>query len=88
MRPADAAILIARLSTYDTELTALTPEEWAGTGLTVRRKLVNQETKKPIFIYVNRLELIELIRVTYQLYPKGHDICHTLNLKGKAEGTQ
>jgi hypothetical protein len=88
MRPADAAVLIARLSTYTTTLTALTPEEWAGTGLTAKRKLVNQETKQPIFIYVDRLELIELIRVTHQLYPKGHNICHTLNLTGKVGDTQ
>ena len=88
MRPSDAATLISTLSSYTTILTALTPEEWAGTGLEIKKKLVDQNTKKPIFIYVDRLELIELIRVTHKLYPKGYDICHTLNSQTKVEDTQ
>lgn len=88
MRTSQAAELLSRLATLNQPLVSLTPEEWAGTGLEPRRKLVDAETRRPIFIYVDRLELMEVIRVSHNLHPKGTNICRTLNWKEKAEGTQ
>ena len=71
MRVQQAIATINELSKLTTTLTALTPEDWQGCGLPAVKKLVNAETREPIFIYVDRLALIERLRVAHELQKKG-----------------
>lgn len=71
MKVQQAIATINQLSKLTTTLTALTPEDYQGCGLRAVRKLVNAETREPIFIYVNRLELIERLRLAHELERKG-----------------
>ena len=88
MRPAEAAVILQQMSKLTTELTALTPEEWQGTGLKAHRVLKNEKSGRPIFYYVKRLELMELIRTSANIHPKGVNICHILNFRTNQEGTR
>lgn len=72
MRVQQAIATINQLSKLNTTTVALTPEDYQGCGLPVVKKLVDAETRKPIFIYVNRLALIERLRQTHELERKGN----------------
>ena len=80
MTPAEANVALHRLSKLDTPTVALTPEEWAGSGLAVVKRLVTED-KQPIFIYVDRLKLMEFIQTSNRLYKKGTDVCRISNFK-------
>ncbi len=74
MKIEQALTSIQRLQRQTSTLVALTPEDHRGCGLPVVRKLVNAETNEPIFVYVNRIDLIEVLRVAHNLHKKGTSI--------------
>lgn len=85
MKPVEASTILPKLERLTTTLIALTPEDWMGSGLEIKRKLVNSETHEPIFLYVDRLELIaHLTRITNVKRIQ----CLTSNLKENLEATQ
>lgn len=71
MTPQQAVITLSRLKQLNQPLVALTPEDYCGCGLPIVKKLIDQKTKQPIFLYVDRLKLIELIKKTHELHDKG-----------------
>lgn len=71
MRVQQAIATINQLSKLTTQLTALTPEDYQGCGLPIVRRLVNAETREPIFFYVDRLAFIERLRIAHELQKKG-----------------
>jgi len=72
MKVQQAIATINILSKQTTPTTAITPEDYQGCGLPVVRKLVNAETREPIFLYVDRLALIEKLRLAHDLERKGN----------------
>ena len=88
MKTPQAVALLSKLQLLRQDTIALTPEEWRGTGLVPKRKLVNAETREPIFVYVDKDELIEVIRKSHNLHRSGKDICRTLNFKTSLGDTQ
>lgn len=88
MTPAAAIRLLHVLERAGTEQVALEPKDHVGTGLKAKKVLRDVETGELIFIYVDRLELIECIRRSHDLHKKGTPLCHILNLRGGPGPTQ
>lgn len=77
MHPAIAASLLEKLATLPQETVALTPEDYEGCGLKAVRRLVARDengSKIPIFVYVNRLELMAHIQFAFNLHRKGTSV--------------
>lgn len=77
MKPIEAVAIIAKLKQLTTKYCSLTPEDWAGTGLKPKHVL-RKETGEIMFYYVDRVELIELLARSHNLYPKSAS-CPILN---------
>lgn len=75
MNTAEAVTLLQRLESTNQILIALSPEDYKGTGLTIHKRLVD-ENKETIFFYVNRLEFIDLIVKEHRLFRRGFHNVH------------
>lgn len=71
MKDEQAVVAVSRLSKLKQELVALTPEDHLGSGLPIVKKLVDQKTKKPIFVYVKREDLMNKIKLSHYIIKQG-----------------